>query len=183
MSKIQLPGLKDILEGGIKGIGDTAANIIGKLKADPTKVVEVEADLEKLRIQSSLEVERISIQAEEVANERLKIELEREKNILADTANARDMNRGIQESDKASWLAKNVGYMLDIFLGALWGTITIIILLKAFKLVGAQIDMSAILGIHGTVTAVFMLSMNFHRGTSIGSKNNGDVVRKIASNK
>lgn len=177
---MKLPSIKGLIKGGteglITGITDGAANIISKIKADPTKVIEYEKELEELKINASLE-------ADKIANEAEKIELEREQAYLADTANAREMNKALQDSEKASWLSKNVGYMLDLFLGSLWGTTTIIILLKAFKLIGAQIDMSAILGIHGTVTAVFMLSMNFHRGTSIGSKNNGDVVRKIASNK
>jgi hypothetical protein len=61
-----MPGFKDLISGGLKGIADAAGNIISKFKADPTKVVEVEAELEKLRIAAETESERIVMQLEEI---------------------------------------------------------------------------------------------------------------------
>lgn len=61
-----LPNLKTLISGGIEGIVNSAGNIISKFKADPTKVVEVEKELEELKINAALESERIANQAEEI---------------------------------------------------------------------------------------------------------------------
>lgn len=60
------PSVKSLVEGGIKGIGDTFANIVGKFKADPTKVAEIEQELEKARIEANLKAIEIANQAEEI---------------------------------------------------------------------------------------------------------------------
>jgi len=85
----------------------------------------------------------------------------------------------IQESDKASWLAKNVGYILDLFLGLIWGTVTIFIIAKAFKVIHNDADMTAVLSIYGTITAVFMISLQFHRGTSKGSEDKSKELKEM----
>ena len=89
---------------------------------------------------------------------------------LKDMQSARDANVRIQESDKASWWAKNTGYFLDVFLGLIWGTVTIVLVGKALKIVTMDVDMTAVLSIYTTVTAVFMIPLQFHRGTSAGSQ-------------
>lgn len=61
-----MPGIKDLLSGGFEGITNGAANIIAKFKADPTKAMEVEAELEKLKIQANMELEKLSVQIEEI---------------------------------------------------------------------------------------------------------------------
>lgn len=63
---MELPTLKSLISGGITGIAQSAADIISKFKADPTKVVEIESEIEKLKITASLESERIVNQAEEI---------------------------------------------------------------------------------------------------------------------
>lgn len=95
-----------------------------------------------------------------------------------DVASARDANAAIQNSDKASWLSKNVAYMIDLFLTVLWGTITIILFLKVFKVAASDVDMISLMALHGTATAVFMTVVNFHRGTSRGSE---DKSKQISS--
>lgn len=102
---------------------------------------------------------------------------------LKDTQNARDTNARIQESDKASWLSKNVGYIIDLFLATLWGTVTIIMFLKIFKITATDVDMVSLLGLHGTVTAVFMTVVNFHRGTSRGSEDKSKELKAIREGK
>jgi hypothetical protein len=97
---------------------------------------------------------------------------------LEDTQNARDNNTKIQESDKSSCLAKYFAYLMDGFLTLLFGTVTVILFLKLFKVADIEVDMVSLMALHGTVTAVFMTVVNFHRGTSIGSKVNGDALRK-----
>jgi hypothetical protein len=90
--------------------------------------------------------------------------------MLKDTASARDQNVSLQNSDKATWLSKNVAYIIDIFLTVLWGTVTIILFLKIFKIAASDVDMISLMALHGTVTAVFMTIVNFHRGSSKSSE-------------
>src|SRR4051812_25835474 len=56
-----MPGLKDLVSGGLDGILKGAEGIISRFKADPTKVIEVEAELEKLRIQAETEKAKIEV--------------------------------------------------------------------------------------------------------------------------
>lgn len=115
----------------------------------------------------------------ELAIEESKLEIEAEAARLADVADSRKMNTSIQESDKASWLSKNVAYILDLFLATLWGVVTIIIILKAFKVVGLNVDLTVLLSIHGTVSAIFMVSLQFHRGSSVGSERKQKQLDKM----
>jgi hypothetical protein len=98
---------------------------------------------------------------------------------LKDTQSARDANVAIQNSDKASWLSKNVAYMIDLFLTLIWGSITIFIVGKVLKLIDSNVDMTVVLSIYGTVTAVFMTVLNFHRGTSRGSEDKQKTINKM----
>lgn len=168
--------IKNLFKGGaegiVKGLTDGAANIISKVKADPTKVAEYEKELEELKTNANLEALRI-------ANEAEKIQSEREEAYLKDIQSARDANARIQESDKASWLSKNVAYIIDLFLATLWGTVTIILFLKIFKITATDVDMVSLLGLHGTVTTVFMIVVNFHRGTSRGSEIKSQELKEL----
>lgn len=175
-----MPNLQEIIKGGFEGIGNAAANIISKFKADPTKALEFEKEIEELRLNAGNEAARIAIEAEKVKQDELRIALEEYKTTLADKASSRDMNAKIQESDKASWLSKNVAYMLDLFVALLWGTITIILFLKVFKVVAKDVDMISLMALHGTVTAVFMVTMQFHRGSSIGSERKQRQLEKLS---
>lgn len=90
---------------------------------------------------------------------------------LADVADARNSNVKIQESQFASWMAKNVPYILDLFVMLIWGSMTIFIIAKAINLVSDEtIDWTAILGIYSGVTALATQVLSFHRGSSQGSK-------------
>ena len=98
---------------------------------------------------------------------------------IKDMADARDSNVKIQESGNASWLAKNVGYILDLLIGGIWSALTLVIIGKAFKLVGADVDWATVLSVYSTVTAVFMTCLNFHRSSSAGSKQKDDRLDKM----
>lgn len=151
-----LPFLKNIFSGGASELVKTISNTVDEfnLSGEEKEKFKIEilsatnSHLEKMAALSQSELEAY----------------------LKDTQSARDANAKIQESDKASWLAKNVAYMIDLFLAALWGTVTIILFLKVFKIAAAEVDMISLMALHGTVTAVFMTVVNFHRGTSKGSE-------------
>lgn len=61
-----MPVLKDLISGGLSGIAEAAGSIISKFKADPTKVIEAEAEIQKLKIQAAQESERLAVQLEDV---------------------------------------------------------------------------------------------------------------------
>ena len=48
--------LEDIAKGGIEGFGSAIAKAVGAFKADPTKLIELEADLTKAAMQFSSSV-------------------------------------------------------------------------------------------------------------------------------
>lgn len=113
-------------------------------------------------------------------NEKLTEFGERElESYLKDTQSARDTNVKIQDSERASWLSKNIAYLLDGFLGLIWGIVTIFIVGKALKIIDNPVDMTAILSIYGTITAVFMTVINFHRGTSRSSEEKTKQINKM----
>jgi len=103
-----------------------------------------------------------------------------EKAYLADVQSARDANVKIQESDKSSWLAKNIAYILDIWMALIWGLFTMYVLALWAKIASsANIDFTGILSLYTTVTAVYMITVNFHRGTSQGSQDKQKVIDKM----
>jgi len=102
---------------------------------------------------------------------------------LKDVASAREANAAIQSSDKASWLSKNVAYIIDLFLTILWGSITVILFLKVFKVAATEVDMVSLMALHGTATAVFMTVVNFHRGTSKGSEDKSKQISSMINSK
>lgn len=58
--------IKDLISSGLSGIGEAAEKIIARFKADPTKVIEAEADIQKLKIQAAQKAEELSVQIEEI---------------------------------------------------------------------------------------------------------------------
>lgn len=88
-----------------------------------------------------------------------------------DISNARKLSSDIQKSQFSSWLAKNVPYIIDIFVLIIWGSITLFLVAKAMKWIEANsIDWTPLLGIHSGVTALATQIISFHRGSSSGSR-------------
>ncbi len=109
-----------------------------------------------------------------VENNRIGAELEKAR--LADTQNARDMNAAIQQSAEASKLAKNLPYILDIVI--VGGAFLLGMLLFLFEIPqdNRELALTAfglLLGLAGTV-------VNFHRGSSKGSKDKDDLLAAMA---
>lgn len=129
-------------------------------------------------------------EALKLANEAQSLHLQEEalrqdeyKTMLADTADARSLAIKLQ-GDKPSWLAKNMGFLLDIMTGLVWGTLTVVIALRQLKVVeigGA--DFTGVLSLYATVTAVFMSSLNFHRGSTQTSRDKQKTIDHIMEKK
>ena len=91
------------------------------------------------------------------------------------TSNARENNTKVQESDKASWLAKNTPFILDFI-------IVFAVFILGYSLLFVQIPeeniqivnsmCGALVGIMGTV-------YNYHRGSSNGSAAKNELINKL----
>jgi hypothetical protein len=106
----------------------------------------------------------------QMANETKLVELTN-----ANTDSARNMNAKIQESNSASWLAKNTAYALDV------GIVAATIFLAWFAFIKGvpennkelvYMALGSLITMSGTV-------LNFHRGSSQGSKDKGGEIQKL----
>ena len=93
----------------------------------------------------------------------------------ANTDSARDMNAKVQESTNASWLAKNTAYALDI------GIVSATIFLAWFAFIKGVPDANKELVYMALGSLITMCGtvLNFHRGSSQGSKDKGSEIQKL----
>jgi hypothetical protein len=94
--------------------------------------------------------------------------------------NTQEMAIKIQ-GEKPSWLAKNVAYLMDLFVMILWGALTAYLMAVMLNLAPKQVgvDYTAVTAVWGAVTAVFTQVLQFHRGSSQGSKDNRALLDKV----
>lgn len=93
----------------------------------------------------------------------------------SNTANARENNTKIQETQNASWLAKNTAYILDflaVFAVLLLGIGLLFIEIPKDNLQIVNIMFGSLLGIMGAV-------YNYYRGSSRGSAEKQDLINKF----
>ena len=110
----------------------------------------------------------------QMANETKRVELEN-----ANTDSARDMNAKIQESAAASWLAKNTAYALDIGIVAA----TIFLAWFAFMKGVPDANKELVYMALGSLITMSGTILNFHRGSSQGSKDKGSEIQKLKEEK
>ena len=159
------PFFTDAIAKAADGITKSMMNGLDKLFTSKDEKMKNQVELDK--IQAELQKETVK-HLEEMA----KLQFEETKAYLADTADARNSNVKIQESDKASWLSKNLAYILDAFIFLIWGSMTVYLIAMMLNFVKADkgADVSGVLGVYSGVTAIAMTVLNFHRGTSRGSE-------------
>lgn len=87
------------------------------------------------------------------------------------------------ETTEKSWLGKNIVYLLAVFVTSVWGAITLYLVARALKLVGDGVDLTAVLSVYSTVTAVFSTVLNFYFGSSTGSREKQDKINELTSAK
>jgi len=96
------------------------------------------------------------------------------KAYLADLADARNMNIKIQDSSNASWLAKNVAFILDIVIVV--ATICLVAMLYFMPIPSGNRDIAyAVLGVLLTGLSTIL---NFYRGSSKGSADKTEMLLK-----
>lgn len=65
---------------------------------------------------------------------------------------------------------ETIVYFIAIIVTIIWGSVTCFLIAKALKLVGESADLTAVLSIYATVTAVFGTVLNFYFGSTKGSQ-------------
>jgi hypothetical protein len=150
---------------GLDALLNVGGKLIDKLIPDPEAKARAQLELTKLAQDGELA---------KMANDTKLFELNN-----ANTDSARDMNAKVQESTNASWLAKNTAYALDI------GIVTATIFLAWFAFMKGVPDankelvymaLGSLITMSGTV-------LNFHRGSSQGSKDKATEIQSMKDKK
>ncbi len=163
-----MPGIiSDLIHGGIKGIGDAAKSVIDSINAP-----KEEKDKANIALQTELDRHQ-----EVLLNNASDIE----KSYLADVEDARGSNVKIQDSANASWMSKNIAYLIDIFVTILWGGLTAYLMMIMLNLVkkDVNVDYTAVTAVWGAVTGVFTQVLSFHRGSSKGSEDKQRTIDRL----
>ena len=140
---------------------NVGGKLIDKLIPDPEAKAKAQLELAKLAQDGELA---------KMANDIKLAELEN-----ANTDSARDMNAKVQESTNASWLAKNTAYALDI------GIVTATIFLAWFAFMKGvpEANKELVYMALGSLITMSGTVLNFHRGSSQGSKDKGGEIQKL----
>lgn len=147
-----------------------AANIVESVGNVADKFITTGQEKEEFKAEVAKEVNR-HIEAMAAAQNS---ELE---TMMKDMDSARDMNSRIQESDKASWLSKNIAYIIDcVFVVAF-----ILMLIMIFNKAVPESNKELFYTGFGLLGANVSTILNFHRGTSIGSERKQKQLEKITS--
>jgi hypothetical protein len=146
---------------GLDGLLSIGGKLIDKLIPDPEAKARAQLELATLAQNGELA---------QMANDTKLLELSN-----ANTDSARNMNAKVQESTSASWLAKNTAYALDI------GIVSATIFLAWFAFIKGVPDankelvymaLGSLITMSGTV-------LNFHRGSSQGSKDKTAEIQAL----
>jgi hypothetical protein len=146
---------------GLDAILNVGGKLIDKLIPDPEAKAKAQLELTKLAQDGELAKMANDIKLAEIEN--------------ANTDSARDMNAKVQESTNASWLAKNTAYALDI------GIVTATIFLAWFAFMKGvpEANKELVYMALGSLITMCGTVLNFHRGSSQGSKDKGGEIQKL----
>ena len=146
---------------GLDALLNVGGKLIDKLIPDPEAKARAQLELATLAQNGELA---------QMANETKLLELNN-----ANTDSARDMNSKIQESPSAAWLAKNTAYILDI------GIVSATIFLAWFAFIKGvpESNKELVYMALGSLITMCGTVLNFHRGSSQGSKDKGSEIQKL----
>ena len=140
---------------------EVGSQLIDKLIPNPEAKAKAQMDLAKMAQDGELA---------QMANDTKLVEL-----MNANTDSARDMNAKVQESTSASWLAKNTAYALDI------GIVSATIFLAWFAFIKGvpEANKELVYMALGSLITMCGTVLNFHRGSSQGSKDKASEIQKL----
>jgi len=87
-------------------------------------------------------------------------------------------------TDKKSFIALNMPFILAFVVTLIWGGTTIYIIMAYFKLLGATkegIDMSAIMAMWGSLTGLESMILSYYFGSSQGSADKQKTIDKMTT--
>jgi len=155
----------------------SAAPALATAVAGPLGGAAVAALANKFGVSESVEAVAKAISGDPQAAQKLAdLELEYAKLDATNTSNARDMNSKIQESANAAWLAKNAAYILDFAIVSATILMTWIVFFKGVPTENKEIAYMAI----GSLITMCGTVLNFHRGSSAGSKSKTEEIMRFA---
>jgi hypothetical protein len=150
---------------GLDALLNVGGKLIDKLIPDPEAKAKAQLELQKMAQDGELA---------KMANETKLLELNN-----ANTDSARDMNAKVQESSNASWLAKNTAYALDI------GIVAATIFLAWFAFIKGvpEANKELVYMALGSLITMSGTVLNFHRGSSQGSKDKATEIQSMKDKK
>jgi hypothetical protein len=146
---------------GLDALLNVGGKLIDKLIPDPEAKARAQLELQKMAQDGELA---------KMANETKLLELNN-----ANTDSARDMNAKVQESTNASWLAKNTAYALDVGIVAA----TIFLAWFAFMKGVPDANKELVYMALGSLITMSGTVLNFHRGSSQGSKDKATEIQAM----
>lgn len=154
----------------------SAAPALATAVAGPMGGLAVKAIADQLGVPASVSAVTQALEADPSLALKLKeIDLKEFELHNANTDSARKMNSEIQNSSSASWLAKNTAYVLDL------GIVSATVFLAWFAFMKGvpeqnkelvYMALGSLITMSGTV-------LNFHRGSSQGSKDKNSELEKL----
>jgi hypothetical protein len=142
-----------------------------KLGVDIEKAMQTPEGLQQLK-QAEIDHEEFLINS---AIENRKLDLQEKSIDVGNTINARDSNSKIQESANASWAAKNAAYFLDYII--VGGTMVLAYMIFFVGIPAQNKDIA--FAAFGSLLTMCGTIINFHRGSSSGSKDKTDDMLKM----
>lgn len=163
-----MDSLLNILKGAAPALATAVAGPMGgmavKAIADklgvPASVTEVTAALEA-NPDLALRLKEIDVKELELHN--------------ANTDSARKMNAEIQNSASASWLAKNIAYVIDCVIVVAAMFLSWFAFIKGVPPENKELVYMAL----GSLFTMCGTVLNFHRGSSQGSKDKASEIEKL----
>lgn len=154
----------------------TAAPALATAVAGPLGGAAVNAIASKLGVESSVEAVTAALESNpDLALKLKEIDLKELELHNANTDSARKMNAEIQNSASASWLAKNTAYALDL------GIVSATVFLAWFAFMKGVPEQNKEL-VYMALGSLITMSgtiLNFHRGSSQGSKDKASEIEKL----
>lgn len=144
--------ISDVLTGGVGSIVETVGKLAGEF-----------ITTDKERMSAELEQKKLGFDIE--------------KAYLADIDSARKHDSSVQESEHASFLAKNVAYWIDIFIVVMTFGMAYMILFKEIPVANKEIFYTAF----GSLITLCMTVVNFHRGSSMRSQSKDATIAAMAN--
>jgi hypothetical protein len=133
------------------------------------KLLQLQNDHEEFLLTNATENRKIDLQQLALGVEEKKIDVD-------NTKNARDSNTKIQESQYASFLAKNAAYIIDFVIVIATVLLITLMYFKGVPTENKEIAFTAV----GALLTMCGTILNFHRGSSSGSKSANATIATLS---